>query len=552
MKLDITQRVRLLAGEHVEQIVVEDKFREATRLVYAELPNELLEPMQTTLTDSGSGVDVSEYRIIEVHKAGYTAVRYNDTVSERIDDATYNEKRPIYWVSGTTLTILPGGGSVVAVQYPTVNSETIRDSSLAGVPSHILDVLVYRTALLVLEHLMLHKHVDMKLTVTLPTAPTAPTAPSFTYSNASAVAPSSTSIGALPAAPTYSSPSFTPTTPPTVGTLDLTTEVDGVTPLTPPTAPSAPNITYTDAVASSVTATTIGALGTAPAYTKPTATASLSFTDWTSYLNEEDPEMMAENIRKLNTELEEIQTTIQDERNEFDKELAQYRQDAEHKIQQAQITLQEEIKNADMATRVSLENERATFEALVADWRADLELYTAQIQEYRVSVDAVIQQFSVQLDPEIQVYSISRQTEADVFRTEVQDARNALEAEITDYQAEVQRIIRQAEITAQEAAQTAQQETEVNIRNAAETIRAAIEQYASSLNRFSGEIEVYRQNVASLLEQLVSESQVMGNKLRSMEFDRQRLERKYEKSLMAARLYYRSFKPNQGVFHHEF
>src|SRR5690606_17355344 len=137
-------------------------------------------------------------------------------------------------------------------------------SSVTGLPQEYTHGIILWTA----EHILIQK-LAAKITslesVSLAsvTVPTAPSAPAITYSDASATLVDAVTLGALGAAPTYTKPTVSLTAAPTISSLDLSG-------ISAPSAPEAPSIAYSDAVVTEVAATTIGALGTAPEYTKPT------------------------------------------------------------------------------------------------------------------------------------------------------------------------------------------------------------------------------------------------------------------------------------------
>tara|TARA_R110002051_G_scaffold173923_3_gene244199 strand:+ start:510 stop:1628 length:1119 start_codon:yes stop_codon:yes gene_type:complete len=148
------------------------------------------------------------------------------------------------------------------------------------------------------------------------------------------------------------------------------------------TAPSPANI---DAV-------TVGSLGTAPTYSKPTTLAdytTLSATDSTSgteanlgvddWIADEDPEMATVTLDKQAQLVQNYSMDIQNELNEFQKELAIYQTDMQQKIEQAQISSQKEAME-------------------IQNYQTEVESYSAQVveavQTYQMSVQEVVQDYN--------------------------------------------------------------------------------------------------------------------------------------------------------------
>lgn len=789
--MTIGDRIQLYAGTVASTTELQEFIDEAARLVIAELPEAVLLPMASELTDSGSGVSVADKRVLSAHKSGYEAPRMEENLRARITEETnsYEAKQysPAYYILGTTAYVVPDGGTVVAVATPTI---LYTDTTVSGLPHAILDMIVFKAAEFALQNKLVDTQEAFTTTITLPSAPSTPSAPSISYTDAAAVAPSAVSIAALPTAPTYTAPSLAakPSVP-TVGTLDLTKKVDGVTALAAPTAPSAPSIAYSDATAATISATsisalptvptyntstfggdnslptlpadldltdeidavtaldpptapsapaitysnasaataaatilsalgtapaytkpsfagslsiptlptldltkeidgttaldppalpsapsiaavdaaaattvatTISALGTAPAFTKPTfggsiasitsaipaavslvteidnattltcptppiaptlssaglsgtvtvgtpgtppsyttGAASLDYTDWTTYKGEEDPEMMARILEKIATTLREHEADMADNRNsfesstqlyrgdlerliaqarttleeniavmnqadqmalqdyvqglaqydrdlaeyqekvkvqidsfqanmaravtglaeaerlyiqqyrldidsevaEFQKELAAYQQDAQHKIEQARITLQEAVADAQMSTDTAVRNEANTLAALIRDWEGDIEFFKLGLERYAAEIQRVKEEWDLDYKKAVEPWSIEQSNQLALYQQDIANEVNEFQKEVVAYQQDANHKVEQARITLQEAIADARASTDIAAQNAAKALESLAADYDRELARFQAQLQTYSAEVERQVQQ---------------------------------------------------
>lgn len=679
-------RIQNLIGTYTSTANMDQALDEAVRFVLGELPEDVLLSFSVEETDDGTnGVDVTSKRIVKAHKNGYPATLIDETLRTRLTETA--KATPKYYVLGNTAYVLPDGGTVVTVGLSKAISNT--DESITGFPTMLTDMVVERAALLLIDQMMVDVRDGFTTTPTLPSPPTVPASPSISYANASASTVNATTIAALPTAPTYTAPSLVAKpTAPTAGALDLTTKVDGVTTLAPPTAPVAPSIASVDAVADSVSGPTIEVLpsppsytaptfggslslpnipaldlsteiddsttlavpeppdepalssagqdsvtvdltvagGVEPAYTRITPTAALDFSDWTTHFDLEEESMMAEVVRKASTELQELQTRISDESNEYQKELELYRaqvqkaiqdaqigaqeaanelrsedemalqdyvqglarydrqlaeyqakigrqvtaweteykkafepwakqqsdylqklqldiaaesdafagamqdhmREADRILQQAQISLEAARETARLATDTAQKNEAQTLAAAIQDYTLELQLYTEKTRLYQLEVEAVVQQYTADLDRSIQIYNVETGVDVQRYGAEVTNARAAFEKDLAVYRAALERNNLAAQIAAQEAETNARLATDTAVRNAAETTQAAIASYQSVLQKFQSDLEHYSQQVRAALDEQRVLGDSLANKLRMMNFDRDRQEKRYQ------------------------
>jgi hypothetical protein len=693
--MTFSDRIETLVGSYPYGTRLEQILDEAARLLIAELPEAMLMSFASEETDDGTtGVDVTNKRIVKAHKNGYPARLIDETLRTRLTNTA--EPTPVYYVLNNTAYVKPEGGTITTISFPTIKRT---DSTVSGWPTMLVDLLVERAALLILDLLMVDIREGYGTSVTLPTIPAAPAAPSFSATDAAAVAPSATSVSALPTAPVYSEPNLdAANVVPSVGTLTIS-EVA-------PTAPSAPTISYADATAATVSTTTVASLGTAPTYIKPTysgnistvvsavpslldlsteldnltslsvpaapsapslssagqATVTVDFTtpqsvepaytketgtlatviaDWDAFYDSEDPEMMREALARVQTELADLQRKISDERNdleeqvtiyraeiekavadaqiaaqeaanelsatdqmtlqqyiqslnrydkelaeyqsnisvqttefdanlqraitglvtaerlfleqysldiqnetnEFQKELAVYQQDAAHKIEQARVALQEALADAQSSTEVSVRNEAATLEAAIQDYNLELSLFERKLALYQAKVEVEIQEYVADLDRLIQLYSAESGVKIERYSVLLQNARGKFEKELAVYNAGVQLNNLQAEITAREAAQTASQSTEVAVQNKARQLEKEVQQYQSVLAKYQSDLQSYSEQVQAALSNQGVVTESVAAKIRMIAFDKERHESRY---MQRFRAFMRAFYPRKS------
>jgi hypothetical protein len=544
--MTFSDRIETLVGSYPYGTRLEQILDEAARLLIAELPEAMLMSFASEEADNGTtGVDVTNKRIVKAHKNGYPARLIDETLRTRLTNTA--EPTPVYYVLNNTAYVKPEGGTITTISFPNIKRS---DSTVSGWPTMLVDLLVERAGLLILDLLMVDIREGYGTSVTLPTAPTAPVAPSFSSTDATAVAPSATSISALPTAPVYTEPSLdTEVAAPTVTTLsisesapsapfapdifyvdaeaatisttsiaalgtapayskpvfegslsipalpalNLETKIDGTTAKPVPSAPSAPSFAYVNAASATTAATTIASLGSAPTYVK--SSDSLDFSEYTSYETSEDSEMMQSILARLNTELSERQADIQNETADFQRQLSEYQQDAAHKIEQARTTLQEALADARSSTDVDVQNQLRAFEAQVQEYQSELSRYQTQLSEYTSDTQAQIEEYQAEFQ---NAFATWREQQALYLQKYAQDLQNEaakFQKELAEYQQDAAHKIEQARIALQEALSDAQSSTDVNVRNKAAFLEAAIQDYNLELSLFQAKLGLYQAKV---------------------------------------------------------
>jgi hypothetical protein len=502
------------------------------------LPTDALTTLWDELTDSGSGVDTSNVIVIEARKGLVPAQQINPSLRTT---AVATDSRPFYYTWKGNSYVIPNGGTILAITAPAIVPSS---TTVTNVPEALMTLIVIRTAVNMLAVIASSSREGVSTTVTIPTAPTPPSAPAIAYTDAVIATPSVSSIAALPTAPVYSAPTLAAKgTAPTVATLDLTTKVDGATALTPPTMPSTPTFSFSDATAATVGTISIGSLpappsysapsfgGSAavptlpdldlttkidgataltipsppaaptlssagqasvsidftlpdaavPSYTKPSATASLDFANWTTYFGKEDPAMMAEAVRKLTAELDEIQAGIAEENSSFSGEIEVYRAKVQKAIATAQIEAQEKANELSATDQMTLQN-----------YIQSLVRFDKQIAEYEASVTSQLQVFKSELEKAVTPWVESNRTYLEKYSLDIKAASEAFAVQIQDHLKECDRVLDQAKVDSQRVVVQAELATNVSIQNELNTVKTAIDEYASSIQLAQIKTELYK------------------------------------------------------------
>ncbi len=183
----------------------------------------------------------------------------------------------------------------------------------------------------------------------------------------------------------------------TLGGLSFTTP-------TAITAPTAPSFTWTDAVIGTWAATTLGTTATPPTYTKPTQTFDV--TQFEAFLEtNEDSELADRQLGRLQHEMSEYQLDIQNELNEFQKDLAVYQGVIQQEIKQADITSNEIIASAKDGTELNKFNELQTLAEQVQEYQAVLGKHQSDVQNYASQVGAEAQRMQVVIQQHTATYT---------------------------------------------------------------------------------------------------------------------------------------------------
>jgi len=331
-------------GATADTTAVTDWLTEGARIVGDKFNPDRLAIYATDKTDSGSGIAITAGRPLSAHKSGYQARLVSKGMSGAIADTGSIHyavaKDPAWYIDLTKGYVLPGGGTIKWFAYPAVAHG---DSSISNYPPQGYPAVALYAAM---QGQIRNINDLMK-----------------------------TTLGGL---------SFT-----------------AVTAITAPTAPS---FTWTDAVAGTYTATTLGTTATVPTYTKPTQTYDM--TQFETFLEtNEDAELADRQLGRLNHEIQEFQLDIQNELNEYNKELAIYQGVIQQEVEQARLTQEQVLKEASDTTDLAKFNELQTLAEQVQEYQAVLGKHQSDVASYAAQVNAEVQEMQVTIQQHTATYA---------------------------------------------------------------------------------------------------------------------------------------------------
>ena len=276
----------------------------------------------------------------------------------------------------------------------------------------------------------------------------------------------------------------------------------------PPSAPSAPNISVPDIVTIAE-----AIISDQPSYTKPLRSATTSKIDYVSEYTFSNPGafMIASVPPEVPSELDlsgvgalptyskpsfsydttQFETFLEDQQ---DVELAQSQMGRlQHELGQHQSEIQNELNE--------FNKENAVFQAelgrSVQVDNAALQKYQAQVGQYQAEVSSEVQEYTQKLQyylgelaQESQEWSKTESDKLQVYQLDIQNELNDFNKENAEYQANIQNSIVKFQADAAEAQKEGDYELQVNIQN-----------YTLKLQLYQAEISVYQAEVSAEIQE---------------------------------------------------
>jgi hypothetical protein len=284
----------------------------------------------------------------------------------------------------------------------------------------------------------------------------------------------STSLSFSQAAPTYTKPTISLTAAPTIGNLTISVSA--------PTAPSLSTITFSS-IDSAITSTLVQAttsdtltgatsVANVPTYTKPTATGGagltgmeagtiadatdqIEFDTWWDTLGDlietqEDTELAAAQLQKIQAYIQAYSAEIQNELNEFNKENVKFQASVQESMAEFQSANQMAIADAERSQNRQLQNSANDMKAIFDNNTQAIQKYQAEIQSYQQSVADQVQEYQQNLAGDLQVWQAERTTDLQQYTTDIQNELNEFNKENAAYQAQLQVSIQNAQLENQD------------------------------------------------------------------------------------------------------
>jgi len=581
------ERIEDYIGTFSDTAALSDWLSAGAKQLIELIPIDKILDITENVTDAGSGIDVSNKRVIRAHKSGYGATWVDPSFFAQISDSDSihyaSSTDPAWTKQDVKAYIFPNGGTIVAVAYPDV---VYSDEDIAKFPDemeHLVVLWASKQAVLSLVASSIKAMGDELV----PTAPTAPTDPSFTYTDAvatslssvnidftgideptydkplvtlsavpslltiSASPPSSpsvpdisytdavlgdyslSSVGDFGAAPTYTKPivnipstisSFTigasiatlgalPTIdyvnanlgdfPITaignLGTVPTFTKPTVTLPSAPsdlvvgaeqPTTPITPVFSYSLASLGAYGLTAVGDLGTVPDYTKPTSSASFTSAE-TDIRTDEDLTKGATELQLQAEQLKEYNIDINNELNEFNKDLSIYQSTVQKAIKNAELAQTKIISEASKQTDLNIQNQLQETQTDIEEYLASLRRYEGEIQSYGTRINKDVNEYSAR----VQKWAKDRETLLNQYNLDIQNEVAEFNKELEIYKSTTQKAIEDARLLQESLLTKGTQNTNLNVQNAVNELNSLVQEYSSILNKFQTEVNGYSQEV---------------------------------------------------------
>lgn len=202
------------------------------------------------------------------------------------------------------------------------------------------------------------------------------------------------------------------------------------------------------------------------------------------------------NWQAYNTSLiQQYSSDIQNELNEFNKEVIAYQTDFNHILEQAKIKLQENTVELQIETDVTKQNALQVMQATIQDYVLTLQNYSNAIQAYQAETNAEVSEWQANTQKDLGNWQSYNSLLIQQYSNDIQNELNEFNKENVAYQLDAQHIIEQARITMQEATAQAQLTTDVAVKNKAQTLTALIQDYVLELQKFTSDVQLYQQNI---------------------------------------------------------
>jgi len=420
---------------------------------------------EVVTVSSSNGVDVSTSKFLYAHKNGYEAIEITPSMKGRASDngSIYKatDTNPVYFREGGKVTILPTGGKVAVVSFPTI---LYNHADVTGVPDDVKHLVIMGTAV----KGRLNQLNDLRMAIkdisnpdyTIPTMvfdpipdiddlvisanvpsltlsaapsisplniqashPSTPPSPVFTHADISdSESIGSTSISEPSQSSTYVSPTMT------IGTFPVLSWDTGSLPVCPSynwdtidevlssmVMPSevvlptlsisvAPTLTWdmpSLPVAPTISEKVVADFSSSyPNYTPPVMNAP-DWADTNTWIStEEDNEMLAARVMEIQAKVAEYSARLQESQAAFNKDNSIFQAIVQEKIQEAQLS-----------------------DGAVAK---TIQLYQNDVQKYTAKVNSVIQENQALF----QVWQIEWSTKLQKYQADMTSVINKYQAEI--------------------------------------------------------------------------------------------------------------------------
>lgn len=381
-------RVEQLIGPVSEQVILSDNLTNAARVVIEALPAGALETSDITVPVGG--VDVSDKRIIYVHKGGRVSKLFPASTKAVLADANSlfqaSSFTPYHYVEHRKLYVLPGGGTAAGVAFPTLLFD---DETIPGLPLELYELVLllaaaYHRQMQAIQF-VLPDPIDYAIPPALPELATVTIdLAALTWPADPFEIPTFNTAELEPPvlAPFVLDPLVVFPTPPTypVGTFDWV-DADGGT------------------LPSQFTDVGIGwTFGTAqPTFTAPAALdLTTAIAELTSEIDTDDAEMAAQVVNKIQVLLQDHQRKWQEAVDNFNRSMAFYKEDWQEYMDIGRLEQERLATQFQQDGDFSKFNKVQTWQSLLQKEQLRQEYHKLAIEKYRSDVNDRVQVYQTE------------------------------------------------------------------------------------------------------------------------------------------------------------
>jgi len=500
-----------LIGSVGDTAFITDALTNGARELMNLLPEDELELFSQTLTDTGSGIATSTLKVISANKSGYEAKKVPSSMSGRYEDSGSiyfaTTKSPVFYMKNGKTYVVPSGGAVQVVKYPTIDYDDLPGAytSTDAVPEDIEPLLVLYAAVKGRIRQLSDKRASIPSSITLPVEPAAPTIDTSVGTSLSGISysapasptfPADISIPSLDAdsgldVPSYSKP---------IMTLSSIVEPDNLTinATAPTTVPAAPTFIYADASASEVGTETVGGLGTAPTFVSPVLSTDFGSVD--TEINDDDVEIAEIKLNKIQAQVGEYGSKIQDAQIRFNKESTIYQSTVQSAVEDARIASQRVVTDAQLITDVSKQNKLQGMARQIQEYEASLNRFNADVKRYQTEVNTEVQTYTInEIQKQMALWQAKTANELKEYSQNVQNNLNDFNADYQTYRERIQMSINEFSTKHGMDVQNYKTQVDKELNRYQAEIQNAVNNYQDDVTKHSSELaEMARKNQDSI------------------------------------------------------
>jgi hypothetical protein len=208
--------------------------------------------------------------------------------------------------------------------------------------------------------------------------------------------------------------------------------------------------------------------------------------------NEEDTELAAAQIQKINTYISAYQTAMQNRLNTFNKDNVKYQANIQAEMQKQQHLAAE---NTQEATQ--------TMEALIQDTQLELQKYQAQVNDEVQEYGQKLARYQLELNTVFQAWQKTESDSLSQYQSDIQNELNEFNKENTAYQAQLQISIQNAQLEDAEEAKK-------------------LQKYGSELQQYQAEVNAEVQEFTNNIQKHTANYQWLDSQYQKLSTEYQR------------------------------